>query len=64
MSRRDYILIARALRAARTIRVDANGNSRPNTQWLACATCVSHALGCDNPRFDAARFLTACGAAE
>lgn len=62
MTRKDYVLIARALKDARSITVDRNGNSRSSTEWLAAVTSVSDALMRDNSRFDSARFLDACGA--
>lgn len=73
MTRKDYILLADALRRAR-ISV-ANGYSIASTdaererdaQRIAVhrATChsIADALATDNPRFDRAKFLTAAGCA-
>lgn len=58
MTRKDYVLIAAALRAARP----------PGTALLArchqadCdALVIADRLAGDNPRFDRERFLKACG---
>ncbi len=53
MTRKDYKLIAHALAVA------SDGMSNPSyTQIVAV---LATALQSDNPRFDRARFYTACG---
>jgi hypothetical protein len=54
MTRKDYVLIAAVIKAAS----DAPGYSERNA-FVAFA--LADALALDNPRFDRARFLTACG---
>lgn len=61
MTRKDYILIADALREARmhNLRDAAPGSG---AYWLRVAASeVARALAEDNPRFDRERFLKACG---
>lgn len=60
MTRKDYVLLADALNAAfqATWSLDQRDSHR-----IICAT-VAVALAKDNPRFDRARFLTACGVAS
>lgn len=60
MTKKDYILISRALRRA----LPTNPFTEPVTagaQYDACVTALADALAVDNPRFDRARFLDACG---
>jgi hypothetical protein len=62
MTRKDYVLIAAALRD--TLLIDC-----PTQEYLmgakaaarSAAFRIADALGRDNPRFDRERFLTACG---
>lgn len=54
MTRKDYILIADAINKAP---VDASQDRQRNT----VARSIADALATDNPRFDRARFLKACG---
>lgn len=63
MTRKDYELIARALKEARmhAIRSDAEEGGG---FWLrVVASELALALASDNPRFDRDRFLKACGVA-
>ena len=64
MTRKDYIVIAAALRAARphwTTDAGREFEAAPlQTHRLSCE-CVADALGQDNARFDRSRFLVACG---
>lgn len=63
MSRKDYIILARALK-----------NSKPDLHpqlrgalidiWVRTCKEISATLAADNPRFDHARFLQACGVEE
>ena len=59
MTRKDYQLIADAVRKAMT--ADHGWDTRP-----ICRTArdIADALASDNPRFDRARFLAACGVPE
>jgi hypothetical protein len=62
MTRKDYILIAAALKEAK--RQIPEGGAHATWEYIANATaaCVlAHSLASDNPRFDRARFLAACG---
>jgi len=56
MTRKDYVLLAVALKNARPER-----DGLCQTAWLAAVTNVSDALMRDNPRFVSGRFLDACG---
>lgn len=61
MTRKDYVLIAAALREAR---LHALRNEAPDggVFWLAAAADeIAYALERDNPRFNRERFLAACG---
>lgn len=63
MTRKDYELIAKAMKEARmhAIREDAPSGG---AFWLkAAAAEVALALAFENPRFDRERFLNACGVA-
>lgn len=57
MTRKDFVLIANAIRLART----ANDTRGHKAGTADVAIILSHSLGQQNPRFDSARFLTACG---
>jgi hypothetical protein len=63
MTRKDYVLIAKALKQARD--QIPNTNSSINAgEFVANSTAarlVAYALADDNPRFDRQKFLTACG---
>lgn len=54
MTRKDYVLIAEALKEARRVSQYPDGIS-------TAARCIAGALAAANPRFDRARFLRACG---
>ena len=56
MTRKDYILLADALKAAAY-----SLNPPERTGALLAANEIAHCLAEDNPRFDRARFLKACG---
>lgn len=59
MTKRDYVRLAKALSNARP----PDGETvNAKLAWFASVTSVSHALGIDNPRFNADTFLNACGA--
>jgi polysaccharide pyruvyl transferase WcaK-like protein len=52
MTRKDYVLIAAALKAA---------CPTVNVTYRACVDSIANALGLENARFDRERFLKACG---
>ncbi len=58
MTRKDYVLIAEALKKARPTPSDYNS---AHVQFRADVTLIADALANDNPRFDRERFLKACG---
>ena len=66
MTRKDYVLIAEALRAVRPRAGDANATADVVQwmgrldQWSDVALSVAEALARDNERFDRLRFLEAC----
>lgn len=69
MTRKDYELIAYAVKLSKpeswTKLADAGQNweyaYERRDQWSDTAECIADALQGDNPRFDRARFLRACG---
>jgi hypothetical protein len=63
VTRRDYVLIADAMRQARPPRPIALGDGiDPGwATWLSACCCLSFKLMVSNPRFDSQRFLDACG---
>ena len=56
MTRKDYVLLAEAIKAA----VEATDYPERLGALLA-ANEISHRLQQDNPRFDRVRFIKACG---
>lgn len=68
MSKKDYELIARALRASRVTIGDVNSETGSrkaifNNGIDNAAARLADALGAENAKFDRARFLAACGVA-
>ena len=61
MTRKDYILIAAALRRAIDPFPTVLENSAATCTWLQTVRHVADALARDNPQFNRAKFLTACG---
>jgi hypothetical protein len=62
MTKRDYILLAAALKSARVSNITGNANRTIwNNAQRNAATYIADALQSDNGRFDRDRFLTACG---
>lgn len=59
MTRKDYVLIADALKHAAACDPGTEGGG-----IYRAAVCIADALAADNPRFDRARFLQACGVAS
>jgi len=58
MTRKDYELIARALKISG---LNWEDGATPETVIREVAGQLAYTLAQDNPRFDRARFLTACG---
>lgn len=63
MTRRDYVRIAAALRAAYPSDGPRNSGDlsrlAAGMQWHACADELARVLAADNPRFDRSRFMAA-----
>lgn len=57
MTRKDYILIARALNGAMPVSPESD---RVKEAWRTAADALAYALATDNPRFDRERFMRAC----
>lgn len=60
MTRKDYILIADALHQARARQFQAD-RAQGFEAIAHAAEILADVLARDNPRFDQARFLVACG---
>jgi len=60
MTRKDYVIIAETIANLREQQKDS-GPFTNNPSLKDVAEELAHALGEDNPRFDRARFLDACG---
>ena len=56
MTKKDYVAIADAILSARNERETNAAQAITNV-----ASYIADKLECDNPRFDRARFLAACG---
>lgn len=59
MTRKDYVLLAQALKQCKTD--FSNRNLDHDAQHKADCNYIAAALAAENPRFDRARFLKACG---
>lgn len=61
MTRKDYVLIAEAIKRAH----DGDVGNLPRDNVRTGAFEAAHAIACalrrDNPRFERARFMAACG---
>jgi hypothetical protein len=57
MTRKDYVLIAAALKQSFSPIYQTSGGA----QWEQCVYDISDVLEKDNSRFDRNRFLIACG---
>lgn len=62
MTRRDFQLIADALRRSRPMSAEYEPVS--NVQWQETVRVMSDHLAATNPRFDRARFVAACETAR
>lgn len=60
MTRKDYIIIARALQGAYPV----PENSTPIQAWRGAVGAIADAIAKDNPRFDKDKFLLACQGVE
>lgn len=58
MSRKDYKILADAFLQTRPLE---HWDANKLTQWQQDVSHVASALGRDNPRFNATKFLQACG---
>ena len=58
MTRKDYELIASAIRRAKAAQGGSVGQQIGSTD---CAYTLAASLAAENPRFDRVRFLKACG---
>ena len=61
MTRKDYVLIAAALKAARQNSNYRDAQEQMVEQHSADTRAIADALARDNPRFDRNRFLVAAG---
>lgn len=59
MTRKDYVLLADVINTARKVVIVGEGTTLVSVAHLA--NTLATELEIDNPRFDRARFLTACG---
>ncbi len=61
MTRKDYVAIAAAFYSRAEMARSIQGAASRLTHYREIADSVADVMGCDNPRFDRARFLRACG---
>ena len=64
MTRKDYVLIAEALKDSKPTTWDGSTEQFDNgayTAWLSSVRMLCYRLSQNNPRFDRERFLAACG---
>ncbi len=67
MTRKDYVLIAAALKDALPSAYDSadiNNRVGASDMHATCVAMIANRLAQDNPRFDRARFLKAAGVAS
>lgn len=64
MTRKDYILIAQAIKDAKPASVKDDYGNGLDVGVERAAFRLADALAVDNPRFDRERFLVACGVAK
>jgi len=61
MTRKDYVMIAETIKGSINYEQSFNNNQAGVNSLKFLALTLSSLLEEDNPRFDRARFLTACG---
>lgn len=61
MTRKDFTLIADAIRNASEAAGDYADPAMARNGTYEAASYIAHALRRDNPRFERARFMEACG---
>lgn len=61
MTRRDYVMIAEAIKYAPIREIHGREMIAANAMRREIVMALSHALQGDNPRFDPIRFQSACG---
>jgi len=61
MTRKDYVIIADAIKGAFNYEKDFNQDEESARVVKYVAHTLALSLQFDNPRFDSARFLDACG---
>jgi len=61
MTRKDYVIIAESIKGSINYEKAFNGNQDGANALKFLAITLSSSLEEDNPRFDRARFLDACG---
>jgi hypothetical protein len=61
MTRKDYVMIADAIKGALNYEKDFNQNEEGARVVKYVAHTIALSLQFDNPRFDRDRFLVACG---
>ena len=59
MSRKDYVLVARAMASTRPVDIPD-----PAGVWLRAVGMMADHFAADSARFDRFRFVAACGAAS
>lgn len=60
MTRKDYVLIAEAIKGAVSYEVEFNSNEAGADALKKFSVTLASLLLADNPRFDANRFFDAC----
>lgn len=61
MTRKDYVMIAKHFKGSINYEQSFNNNQAGANSLKFLALTLSSSLEKDNPRFDRARFLDACG---
>jgi len=61
MTRKDYVAIAAAIKDRVTIAQHIQGAAQRIGHYTELAREIAEVMARDNPRFDRARFLKACG---
>ena len=65
MTRKDYVAIARVIQDGQFINLTTQGEVAVNHDTrIKIARQLADMMGCDNQRFDRARFMNACGFAS